>query len=154
MRNYPNNSPEAAARIVALALMADGTVDRSETQLLEREGVILRLGLDHEQFDKVFYEFSEDMLSSASRLASGRLELDARGVDKLLGEIADPVLQKKTLRIMLDIVNADRRLTAGEASLIAQALRKWDLDLYEVSDFSIPRHRSPISKQRISTLTA
>ena len=35
MRNYPSNSPEAAARIVVLALMADGTVDRSETQLLE-----------------------------------------------------------------------------------------------------------------------
>ena len=147
MRNYLNDSPEAAARIVALALMADGTVDRSETQLLERQGIIRRLGLDHEQFDKIFYEFSEDMLSKAHRLASGQLELDALSINKLLEEISAPELQKNILRIMLDVVNADRRLTAGEASLIAQALRKWDIDLHEVSDSSIPRHCSPSGAQ-------
>ncbi|MDP3539621.1 MAG: TerB family tellurite resistance protein [Azonexus sp.] len=147
MRKYSNDSPEAAARIVALALMADGKVDRSETQLLERQGTIRRLGLDHEQFDKVFYEFCEDMLTSAYRLASGQFELDAQNVNKLLDEIRDPALQKNTLRLMLDIVNADRRLTAGEASLIAQALRSWDIDLHEVSDSSVPRHRSPPSTQ-------
>ena len=150
MRNYPSNSPEAAARIVVLALMADGTVDRSETQLLERQETIRRLGLDHEQFDKIFYEFSEDMLTKAQRLSSGGLELDAKSINKLLEEIRDPALQKKILRMMLDIVNADRRLTAGEASLIAQAQGNWDLDLCEVSDSSIPCHRSPSRAQHSS----
>ena len=152
MRNYSNDSPEAAARIVVLALMADGTVDRSESQLLERQGVIRRLGLDHEQFDRIFYEFSEDMLTNAHRLASGQLELDALSINKLLDEICAPELQKKILRIMLDIVNADRRLTAGEASLIAQTLRKWEIDLHEVSDSSIPRHCSPLGAQRKTLL--
>lgn len=147
MRKYSNDSPKAAARIVALALMADGKVDRSETQLLKRQGIILRLGLEHEQFDKIFYEFCEDMLTSAYRLASGQFELDAQNVNKLLDEIRDPALQKNILRIMLDVVNADRRLTASEASLIAQALRRWDIDLYEVSDSSVPRHCSPPSTQ-------
>lgn len=153
MRTYLSNSPEAAARIVALALMADGTVDQSETRLLERQGTIRRLGLSHEQFDKIFYEFAEDMLIKANRLSSGMLELDAKSVDKLLNEISDPLLQKKILRVMLDIVNADRRLTAGEAALIAQALRSWDIDLHEVSDSSIPCHRSPPSARQISLPT-
>lgn len=153
MRNYHPNSPEAAARIVALALMADGTVDKSETQLLEHKGVIRRLGLSHEQFDKIFYEFAEDMLIRAHRLSSGALELDAKSIGKLLNEISDPVLQEKILRTMLDIVNADRRLTAGEASLIAQALRNWEIDLHEVSDSSITCHRSPPCARQ-SLLTA
>ena len=153
MRNYPSNSPKAAARIVALALMADGTVDQSETRLLERQGTIRRLGLSHEQFDKIFYEFAEDMLSNAHRLSSGMLELDAKSTNRILDEISDPALQKNVLRIMLDIVNADRRLTAGEATLIAQALRNWNLDLHEVSDSSIPFHRSPPSARRSSLTT-
>ncbi len=147
MRNYPTNSPEAAARIVALALMSDGTVDRSEILLLERQKVIERLGLAHDQFDKIFYEFSEDMLISGHRLETGQIELDPESIDKVLREITDPVLQNKTMRTMLDIVNADRRLTAREASLVAQALSTWDIELHEVSDWSIPRHSSKSSAQ-------
>ena len=30
MRTYPNNSPQAAARIVALAMLADGQVCKAE----------------------------------------------------------------------------------------------------------------------------
>ncbi|HSG23716.1 MAG TPA: hypothetical protein VLA64_12250 [Azonexus sp.] len=45
MRNYPIDSPEAAARMVAIALMADGTIDLSERSLLERQQIVSRLGL-------------------------------------------------------------------------------------------------------------
>ena len=64
----------------------------------------------------------------------------------LLDEIRDPQLQKKALRAMLDIVNANRCLTGNEASLIAQALKQWEIALYEVSDTSIPSHRLPLPK--------
>ena len=36
MRTYPSNSPEAAARIVALAMLADGNVCHREMQALTR----------------------------------------------------------------------------------------------------------------------
>jgi hypothetical protein len=49
-----------------------------------------------------------------------------------------PVLQKQVLRMMLDIVNADQKLTGGEAVLVAEAMKFWGIDLYEVSDCSIP----------------
>ena len=39
---------------------------------------------------------------------------------------------------MLYIVNSDRRLTGGEADLVALALRHWEIELHEVSDTSIP----------------
>jgi uncharacterized tellurite resistance protein B-like protein len=146
MRHYPTNSPEALARVVAIAMMADGAIDSSELKSLERHDIINRLGLDHERFDQVFYEYYEDLLSCAHRLPSGQFELDAVNVGLLLDEIRDPLLQKKALRAMLDIVNADRRLTGMEAGLIAQALKHWGIDLYEVSDTSIPSHRLPLPK--------
>jgi hypothetical protein len=38
MRSYPHNSPEAAARIVALVLTSDGHVCSSEFDILEQLG--------------------------------------------------------------------------------------------------------------------
>lgn len=146
MRHYPTNSPEALARVVAIALMADGAIDSSELKSLERHDIINRTGLDHDRFDQVFYEYYEDLLSCAHRLPSGQFELDALNIGLLLDEIRDPSLQKKALRAILDIVNADRRLTGSEASLVAQALKHWGIDLYEVSDTSIPSHRLPLPK--------
>lgn len=140
MRKYTNNSPEAGARIVALALMCDGAIDRSEVLLLERQNVLARLGLDNERFDSIYYEYCTDMLSCAQRTASGQFELDKLRIKALLGEISDPVLQEKILRIMLDIVHADHHLTAGEATLIAQTLECWGMDLCEMTWTSVPRH--------------
>lgn len=146
MRQYPANSPEALARIVAIAMMADGAIDASELKSLERHDIIGRIGLEPENFDRVFYEYYADLSTSAHRLPSGQFELDDSTISLLLDEIRDPDLQKKALRSMLDVVNADRCLTGSEASLIAQALRQWEIALYEISDTTIPSHRLPLPK--------
>lgn len=44
MRSYPDDSAEAAARIVCLALLADGGLDRAETESLARSGTIEKMG--------------------------------------------------------------------------------------------------------------
>ena len=133
MRHYPADSPEAMARIIAHTLMVDGAVDSSELKLLTHRDVIARIGLEDEAFDKVFYQYCEDLLGSAQRMQNGRLELDSNTVEHLLAEIQHPALQEVLVSTMLDIVNADRRLTSSEAGLIAQALKQWQLDILEIS---------------------
>ena len=145
MRHYTTNSPEAMGRAVAIALMADGAIDSGELITLERQDIINRIGLEADRFSKVLSDYCEDLLISAHRLPNGQLELDSHTIGLQLDEIRDPVLQKKVVRAMLDIVNADRRLTGGEAGLVAQALRLWDIELYEVRDTSIPCHRQPLA---------
>jgi hypothetical protein len=145
MRHYTTDSPEALGRAISIALMADGAIDSGEMKTLERQGIINRIGLDSGRFAKVFSDYCEDLLISANRLPNGQLELDSSTIGLLLDEIRDPVLQRKIVRAILDIVNADRCLTGGEAGLVAQALRHWDIELHEVSDTSIPCHRSPLS---------
>jgi hypothetical protein len=53
MRSYPHNSPEAAARIVALAMLADGHLSKSEFDALERLNIYGRLGLGPADWDSV-----------------------------------------------------------------------------------------------------
>ena len=129
MRHYPSDSPQAMARLLVLALLADGLIDTSELDLLDDNRTIASLGLDSAGFDDVFYGFCADMLRTGQRMTSDRLDLDGDTIDRMLDEVRDPTLQKKTLRAMMEIVHADRHLSAGEAALIARVLKRWALDL-------------------------
>lgn len=147
MRHYPTNSPEAIGRILAIAMMADGAIDSGELAALEKKDIINRIGLDPDRFDKVFYEYYEDLLTSAHRLPTGQLELDGVSIGKLFDEIRDHGLQKLALRSMLDIVNADRQLNGREAALVAQAFQHWQIERYEVADTTtLSHHHLPLVK--------
>lgn len=141
MRNYPSDSPEAMGRLVALTLMADGAIDASELRQLDHTDTIRRLGLNEASFDRVIHALCDDMLSSAHRTPAGHLELDVKSIDLLLAEVQHPLLQKQVLRMMLDVVNADSELSGGEAVLVAEAMKFWGIDLYEVSDCTVPSLR-------------
>lgn len=65
MRPYPVNSARAAARLIALAVLADGHLSTSELGLLERMNAANRLGLTREQFSEVVRYLSEDLMISS-----------------------------------------------------------------------------------------
>jgi uncharacterized tellurite resistance protein B-like protein len=88
------------------------------------------------------------MLLYAHRTASGQLELDQEAITLLLADIRNPPLQKKLLRAMLDVVNADGRLAGGEAVLVSQAMKLWEVDLYEVSHAPTLRSRRWLPQTR------
>jgi uncharacterized tellurite resistance protein B-like protein len=137
MRNYPSDSPQAMGRLVALTLLADGAIDASELKQLDHTDTIRRLGLNEASFDRVIHELCDDMLASAQRTPAGQLQLDVENIDLLLAEVQHPLLQKQVLRMMFDVVNADARLSGGEAVLVAEAMKFWGIDLYEIADTSI-----------------
>lgn len=56
MRPYANNSPQAAARIVALAMLADGDICMAEVGVLDRLGAHEQLGLETEPFHIVVHD--------------------------------------------------------------------------------------------------
>ena len=55
MRHYTTDSPEASARILALALLADGAIDLSELRTLQSHDIAKCVGLDDFHFDKVIH---------------------------------------------------------------------------------------------------
>ena len=61
MRTYSVNSPQAAARIVALALTSDGHVCSSEERALETLDIAGELGLAPAQFAQIVQTLCEDL---------------------------------------------------------------------------------------------
>ena len=107
MRNYPVDSTEAMARIVALALLADGALDHSEVAALEKHELRENLDLPADTLERVIHEFCNDLMQTARAPNIGQIELDVQLVDHLLDDIQSPELQKKALTAIVDIVNAD-----------------------------------------------
>lgn len=141
MRHYVPDGPEASARIIALALLADGAIDLSEIESIRHFRIVEELGVGDEDFDKVIREFCEDMLVSAHRTSAGQLELDRDTIARLLADIRHPGTQRKLLRAILDIINSDGSLAGSEAVLVSEAMKCWEINLLDVSRVDSPRAR-------------
>lgn len=134
MRQYKANSSESMARIIALSMLVDGGLDKSELDVIANYGVLDRLAMTEDEFEKIVHILCDDMLQCSHGFHSGQIELNELTIDSILAEIEDSHLRKQLLRIMLAIVDADHRLSDGEAVLISRALQCWKLDLVEVND--------------------
>ena len=87
MRSYPRNSPEAAARIVALVLISDGNVCRTEIEALQRLEVERELGLAPGAFAQVVHTLCEDLLMGAYAGGSMMCSVDESTLASLLAEV-------------------------------------------------------------------
>ncbi len=125
MRSYPRNSPEAAARLVALVLISDGHVCRSEIDTLKHLQLEAELGLAPGSFAQVIHTLCEDLLLAADTGASSIGSLDASTLSALLAEVDQPALQGKVLRLAHAAATADQHLAEAEAMLLALVHRQW-----------------------------
>lgn len=150
MRPYPPNSPQAAARILALALLADGAIDPSELRSLKERHVLDRLGMSERDFDAVIHELCEDLLCHAERAPNGQLEVGRDCLRQVLGELTLRRLQRRVLQTVLDIVHADGYLSGGEAMLVTLALECWSFEAHETLRVTpLPGRRWPPHVARI-----
>jgi hypothetical protein len=131
MRSYPRNSPEAAARLVALVLMSDGHVCRSEVEALARHDAARQLGLSPEAFQQVMQTLCEDLWNAAHASPMMMASLDEATLAALLAEVDDPRLRTKVHDLALAAARADRFLADGEAHFLDAVRLHWGLGLRE-----------------------
>jgi uncharacterized tellurite resistance protein B-like protein len=129
MRNYPANSPEAAARILALALVSDGHVSKAEIDTLDSLLAHEQLGLARERLHAVLHTTCEDLLHHGDMAFHGSSQLDRDTLQHLLDELTDPSLRWTVLQLCFAAVGADGHLADGESTVIETALQHWDLPL-------------------------
>jgi tellurite resistance protein len=127
MRSYPRNSPEAAARIVALILISDGHVSRSEYEALNQLNGVQELGLQPEQMPGIVQTLCEDLLMDGFDGRSLLSHVSDESVVSLLAEVNEPQLQNKVLRVAGNVVHADQHLSDGEAAMLDEISRRWGL---------------------------
>ena len=125
MRIYATDSPQAVARLLALAMIVDGHMAPAELRAMHHSGILQRAGIDDDGFDQVVQEVCEDLLATAGKRCAGEVEIDARLLDSLLSEVADPALRMAAMKAMLDIVHADSVLDGRETLLIQRAFKAW-----------------------------
>lgn len=129
MRSYPRNSPEAAARVVALALLADGHLSLIEIDALELHGVASRLGLSGPAFREVMHGLCEDLLVQSPMVWTDSSRIDPLLVRGLLAEIDDPALCAELMRLCRAVIEADRHVADGEALMLSAAFVHWQRPL-------------------------
>lgn len=125
MRSYPRNSPEAAARIVALVLVSDGHVSRKEYDTLHQIFAARDLGLDPQDMPGIVQTLCEDLLMEGF---DGRAVLSHVGdnlMASLMAEVDDARLQGQVLRIAASAALADKHLSDGETAMLDAIIRHW-----------------------------
>jgi hypothetical protein len=127
MRAYTLNSPEAAARVLALTLLADSQLCRARLDLLDRLDAPAQLGLPREQLHGVMRDFCSDVLLAPHMNWQGARHLDERSIAELMAEIADPGLRLKLLQLALQVAEADGQVSEGESLVLNAAVEHWGL---------------------------
>ena len=131
MKSLPENSPEAAARLVAIAVLADGKLHDKEILWLNRHLIYDAVGIDREAFAHLFLEFCRELVREAEQERVFLLE-DAR-LSRLAAEVTDPDLRKVTLSAILIISKADGKVSEGEQRLLQFLLKNWNLSLADLT---------------------
>ena len=127
MRTYPRDSAQAAARIIALTVLADGDIGEAEIELLNRLGVSNQLGLSRSDLHAVIDTFCEDLLSSEQLTWADACPVDERTLATLMAEIEDLELRKKVLGICVEIAEVDGHVAEGESIVLVAAVEHWGL---------------------------
>lgn len=124
MRTCLHNSPQAAAHVVALVLIADGYVGPSEERTLEKLDIGRELGIEPAEFTRIARTLLEDR-STANPPPPMAGYVDRAMLDARLAEIDDPALRNKTIRLCLAVASADDYLAANEIATLRAILAAW-----------------------------
>lgn len=127
MRKYRQNSPESAARIVALTLVADGDLGKAELALLDELQVHAQLGIERAALHDVFDQFCADLLADNRLSWSGNCPVDDYTLTELLDEIDSPALRRNVLDLCVRVAEADAYVADGESALLTAAVAYWGM---------------------------
>lgn len=127
MRPYPRNSPQAAARIVALTLLADGRVDNVEMSALEELRGHERLGLRRYELHAVMRQMCADLLDDARSAHEDHCRITPALIELLLDDIDDRALQRRVLALCAGVARADGRLHESESIVLGLAIEQWGI---------------------------
>jgi hypothetical protein len=125
MRTYAFNSPQAAGRIVAIALLADGHLSSEELTALYRARIAERLGLAPGEFSAILQGLCEDLLMTSHLNWSDACKVDSNVMQQVMHELEDPVLRAEVLNLCQVAIYADRHVADTEAALLASLSRAW-----------------------------
>lgn len=140
LRPYPTDSPQAAARVVCLALVADGQLQRPETAALRELRVAERLGLSWSGFHDVLGGFCDDVMALSDEDGE-TCRLTPRLIRSVLAHVAEPQLRLQLLEMCWELMQVDEVLHDGETIVLRALGECWD-----VGPWAMPRELHPLER--------
>jgi hypothetical protein len=125
LRAYPSDSPRAKARLIVLALLADGRLDAAELDGLTRRDTFDALGIAREDFFEVLYDFCADVANLPN--GSGSYLISPVALEEMFAEIRSPAERMTLLRLIFDVIRSDGHLADSEVRLFWNAIDTWSL---------------------------
>ena len=125
MRAYPLDSPQAATRLLAMVLVADGHYAPSELKTLDRLNAPDRLGLSPQGMKSVIDTFCEELMLAQHGHWQGSAGMPSDLRDRLLGEVRNPRLRDEVRRLCEAIVLADGHLADSEVQTLNAMADAW-----------------------------
>ena len=125
MRSYPQNSPQAAARIIALALVSDGQFKAVELQALDGLRAHELLGLSRDGLRSVVHTLCVDLIDDAAKLGAAECQIDADLIAWLFDAVDRPALRATVVQLCKAVVHADQRVHEGESIVLLAAMDHW-----------------------------
>jgi hypothetical protein len=137
LRAYAPDSPRAKARLIVLALLADGRLDERELETLDRRGVFAALGITREDFVQVLYDFCGDV---AERLpvGTGSYRLSPAALAGLFDEVTDAAGRDTLLKLIFAVISSDGQLSDAEENVYWSAIDAWKPQVKKSSRTAMP----------------
>ena len=128
---YPDNSPQALLRVLALFIISDGEVADAELDTVEGLGVLASLGGDRETFARVFDAYCDDLIVHAGTRRRVALA-DSDWVAAVLAPVTDPAKRRVLAQTLLLVARSDGWFADVELKVVRQVLDAWGLTLEDL----------------------
>ncbi|UXY14023.1 hypothetical protein N8I74_11885 [Chitiniphilus purpureus] len=131
MKRYPNNSPEAMARILVLQMMCDGNFAPEELEELEHLRIYEALAISRKGFIQVLQDYCNDVSDEADEDGTIRL-IDRERMELVFDAVDDPKKRLLVAAIALDLSKSDREFSEAELVVFRHLLAHWHLRLEDL----------------------
>jgi uncharacterized tellurite resistance protein B-like protein len=128
LTRYPDDSPEAMLRVLAMFVISDGEVANEEIDSIERLGLLDALGGDRNRFAEVIAHYCDDLIAHAEGEANVGL-VDPDWVDAVLAPVRDAGRRRLLAQALLVVARSDGYFADAELVVVRRALERWGLDL-------------------------
>jgi len=134
MKNYPTNSPEALARLLAMFMIADGNMDPREIESLDLLHAYDVLGISRKKFMQVLVDYCNDITDEADP-QSGTIHLISRErIDTLLEDITDRHKRVLACALVLDLCKSDDTISDQEMAVLRYMMERWSISLDDLEN--------------------
>lgn len=127
MHAYPIDSPRAAACVLALTLVSDGTISQDELDMVERLKMYEQLNLSRDELFDVFDTLCHDLGDNPQSNWDEPCPVDEREIAAVMARITSLFLRERILRLCIQVAEADGHIAGGEAVVLNAAVEHWGL---------------------------